>query len=317
MKNSNSSGDSGQESTSQVHDHRRHDFFIVDNEVVDHLVEQIEPKRRSDAGWIYTILCRQVNNYSRQSRVKINYLIQKTGRSKPTVIDAIKALKTVGLIDVTRNYDGQGHQMAPTYTLLQVSKVKLVNPRAKVQSKNYDGPELTDLTASNKDSVLKTNSGSSLHSEPSSEDGRAVPLEKYITDMLYEALQENNLPEWDGKQYGFHVSRVKRMVEKNNPTDEEIEQLPAAFIERLAYNSTADAIDALTDIRREKLRQQNEEKKLQERQQRRQERSEEYSGPAPWERPEPTREEIERWKKIREEQDRKELEVIRMEYPDE
>lgn len=150
----------------RVVDGRKHDFFIVDNPVIDQKIEQIEAKRRADAGWVYAILCRLANNETGEATLRIEYLEKKTGRSKPVVIEALKALKGAGLLGVTKNREG-GRQGASTYTILAVTRVKHDNAEPEIQSKEDVVPELTDLTASNKTLSPKTDTSKDVDDKPS------------------------------------------------------------------------------------------------------------------------------------------------------
>ncbi len=80
-----------------------------------------------------------------------------------------------------------------------------------------------------------------------------VAVEKYITDRVYEAMRESTyrLPNED---FGFHLGRARDMLDKDGPTDEEIEALPAAFVRTWEIRGKADAQAALMEMRRQKGR---------------------------------------------------------------
>ena len=134
------------DSTPRVIDGRGHDFFIVDNPVVDQRIEKIDAKRRADALAVYTILCRRADNKTGKATIRVDYFERKTGRSKPIILDALKALRGVELIRVqTRKINGR--QVPSTYTLLRVDRVKDDNAVPEVQSQNNDATGSTGFTA--------------------------------------------------------------------------------------------------------------------------------------------------------------------------
>jgi hypothetical protein len=73
---------------------------------------------------------------------------------------------------------------------------------------------------------------------------------KALTDTLYEAMKEAGY-RWDGKEFGFHYSRVQNMLKNDNPTPEELEALPDAFVELYPFTPKADAPKALRELRRQ------------------------------------------------------------------
>lgn len=121
----------------------------------------------------------------------------------------------------------------------------------------------------------------SSSSESSDSQTRTVPLNKYITDRLYNALKDRGI-RWSKDEYGFHLGRVNDMIAKDDPTDAEIEALPSQMLRTLAFKPDADAVHALRDLRRADLRKEAEDEQRAKRERKRRELREEMSGPAPW-----------------------------------
>lgn len=118
-------------------------------------------------------------------------------------------------------------------------------------------------------------------SSENARNGSAIPLEKYITDALYDALNGRGV-RWARDEYAFHLGRVKDMLRKDSPTDAEIEALPGQLLRTLAFKADADAVHALRDLRRADLRDEAENERKVEREAKRQQLRDEYAGPAPW-----------------------------------
>lgn len=206
-----------QHSEPRVVDGRGHDFFIVDNPIVDQRIELIEEKRRADAGWIYAILCRKADNATGRARVALKYLMKKSGRSKPIVIDALKWLRKVELVKIeTKRVDGR--QVASEYELVRVDRldgpalallrdrVNSRNPEPRVQSKETEDTGSRAFTAKEEDSLEKEDS----KDVDDDDDAREHEIEKSIvkqatqaTQALYDRIRET---------YGW------RMTEKQQKT---------------------------------------------------------------------------------------------------
>lgn len=95
--------------------------------------------------------------------------------------------------------------------------------------------------------------------KPQSVDGvKPVPLEQYVTNRIYAAMLDAGY-RWakngDKSEYGYHLGRVKDMLSKDDPSDEELEALPDFFVEYYeAWNPKADAVSALREMRRSRRR---------------------------------------------------------------
>lgn len=101
-------------------------------------------------------LSRKNNWFDDQDRPYIYYSVdcakQETGRSKPTVIKAMKEIEEIGLIE--RKKQGQGK---PTIVYVKkfVSKKKPVNPDTEPEVKNLDFKKSTPLTSRSQDAELQ------------------------------------------------------------------------------------------------------------------------------------------------------------------
>jgi len=80
-----------------------------------------------------------------------------------------------------------------------------------------------------------------------------VALEKYIVDRIYEAMREAGfrLP---NEHFTYQLGRAKDVLQKDKPTDEEIEGLPAAFVGLWTVKGKADVHSALMELRRQRAR---------------------------------------------------------------
>jgi hypothetical protein len=101
---------------------------------------------------------------------------------------------------------------------------------------------------------LSTNRGVEANaSSGKPQTSKPVPMEKYVTDRFYEAMREAKyrLP---NSEYPYHLGRAQDMLSKDSPTDEEVEELPAAFVRLWTIKGKADAPAALSELRRQKAR---------------------------------------------------------------
>ena len=82
---------------------------------------------------------------------------------------------------------------------------------------------------------------------------KPVGLEKYIVDEIYQAMKEADfrLP---NEHFKYHLGRAKDILDKDSPTDEEIEALPQAFVDLWTIKGKADAHSSLMEMRRQKAR---------------------------------------------------------------
>jgi hypothetical protein len=91
-----------------VRDARRHNFFTVDNAVLDKGLSRY-------ALVTYLVLCRYANNDTQTCKVLLATIAKKTGCGRTNVSLAIKELETLGLISVNRTKDS-----SCVFTLLSV-----------------------------------------------------------------------------------------------------------------------------------------------------------------------------------------------------
>lgn len=80
-----------------------------------------------------------------------------------------------------------------------------------------------------------------------------VSAEKYIVDRIYEAMKEAKL-RLPNEHFTYHLGRAQDVLAKDDPTDEEIEALPKAFVDLWTIKGKADAHSALMEYRRQKAR---------------------------------------------------------------
>lgn len=221
----------------RMFDARRGEWFWIDNALIDELIERVPEKRRADALAVYTILARHADKNS-VSFPRISYLQRKLGRSKNTVLDALKALARIGILKIESRYKADGSRLPNDYTLMDIGGGFTVRttPVHRMNDKQ-EHPEQEDDEA-----------------KASSEDTLSVmPLEKYVTDKIYDRMKAEGmrLPQ---EEYKFHLGRAKDMIAKDSPTDEEIDQLPAAFSRHFTIKGKTDPVLALREIRRQHQR---------------------------------------------------------------
>ncbi len=180
-------------------------------------------------------------------------------------------LEAQGLIKRTRRHRKDGTRRSDMIELLGPTK-EFGPPQDADSQPEESSASQPEESSGHEPSVEEPYVEANASSEmPKTALSQSVGLEKYIVDGLYAAMLENETP-LDADEFGFHLGRAKTMLEKMNPTDEEIEALPKAFVDTWTIKGRADAKMALMELRRQKARTSliNESKR-------------EAQGPAPWE----------------------------------
>jgi hypothetical protein len=106
-----------QTTTVEVRDQRRHNFFIVDNEVID----DFGPILKSWGLAVYLCLARHANQDS-QAWPSQNTIAKEIGLSRGKVRDGIALCEETGLIKTHRRKNEDGSYSSTVYTLLPVPK---------------------------------------------------------------------------------------------------------------------------------------------------------------------------------------------------
>lgn len=257
MSESNSSGNGG---TSQgdaqleprVVDGRQRDFFIVDNAVVDEKIEMIDETRRPDAGWIYTVLCRKSENTNGRTTVPLRYLMKKSGRSKPIVIDALKQLHKVELIHIrTRKVDGK--QVPSEYVLLKVHRVNRIDP-VDEPGKNNDENRVNRIYRNTEDSTLENSSSAQGARAREAAEERAEEL----TDGLAHSVKAKLSIRMTKKQREKITQEYVEILLEDEATDDELEAVIDHIVARLpSFDRGLSAFgpeEALSDVRTRRAR---------------------------------------------------------------
>lgn len=118
-----------------------------------------------------------------------------------------------------------------------------------VQNVQTDAPNVqTDLYAS-KDASKSVG----VSNETPSGKPQIVGISKYLVDRFYDAMREEGfrLP---NEHFPYHLGRANDILEKDSPTDQEIEDLPQWFVRTWKIKGKADAHSALMEMRRQGAR---------------------------------------------------------------
>lgn len=231
------------------------------NEYYDELLPQITSLSEMK---VTEVIIRQTLGWQRdEKQLSLTLLEKLTGLSRVSVSEGIK-------LALQRGYVGRRKVNGAYVYGLRVSD-------ASKDSLPIGSKESLPIKRKRTKESYDANASRGITDSPES-----LPTEKYITDKLYDEVKAK-IRKWSQDEYAFHLGRVQYMLEHHEVTDEEIEALPHALVTALAYRSDADVIMALGDIRREKFRVLENQKRARERAERREELKEEYAGPAPWE----------------------------------
>lgn len=185
------------------------------------------------------------------------YVAWKVERHPDTVKAAMKTFRDQEIIEIVGRAEG-GRSRSPVYR---------IHPEKLPDKEPYErgGGRPPVLDGEVKGGVTDRKGGMADPPEPSEEPSAGyetevsrgigpTPLEKHITNMIYDRMKAEGMP-WTGEEYGFHLGRVKWMIEHMEPSDIEVEMLPAAFVTLYAITPKTDAAAALREVRRNKMRQ--------------------------------------------------------------
>jgi DNA-binding Lrp family transcriptional regulator len=222
--------------TSRVRDFRRGGWFWIDNEVIDTLAADMKPFALA----VYVYLCRRAND-AQEAWPSQRTIAEDLGINRGTVRSAVKQLSDMGMIRVEVERKEDGSFDSATYILLPLDKEE----GGLLAQGGPIGPK--------EDTVKKNMSTNTLVDSGKPQTPKNKSLEKYVTDRIFEAMREAGyrIPHED---YGYHVGRAKDMVGKDSPTDQEIEDLPDAFVEHFDIFGKTDAPKALIHLRRKPRR---------------------------------------------------------------
>ncbi len=178
----------------------------------------------------------------------------KTGYSVDQVRRLSRELAADGLMELAEKGVGRGNTHRYRLTLEKGSKLPAFKPKsekvAESQEKVASRPE---KVAPMPPEPSEPSGNHHVEANASSGKPQSVGLEKYIVDEIYQAMKEADfrLP---NEHFKYHLGRAKDILEKDSPTNEEIEALPQAFVDLWTIKGKADAHSALMEMRRQKAR---------------------------------------------------------------
>jgi predicted transcriptional regulator len=210
-------------SGARLEDRRRHNFFILDNEVIDDYIELIPEHRRADALAVYSVLARHANEHG-VAWPGVAYIGRKIGRSRPTVIDAVKELGKLGLVGKEERADTPGGQATNIYTLPPVEKgrseasgVNTVNRGCKQDLQGGVNEIDTKKTQREEDPEKNSRKGADALADVMVNPG------KYFSNLLKTAGKEPT----DRERERCFV-HMKQLIDKHEATRVEMEKIASS-----------------------------------------------------------------------------------------
>lgn len=202
------------------------------------------------------------------SRSRIMY---NTGLSESSVKQQMRELREAEILTVVDHHEG-GRGRVPIYKV-QPEKGPQKIPFSEWCEQNEKGSNPGEKGSDSAErGQLAPERGQSVPPEPSvtvteqsnksveSNDSRAKPrangvvsMNKYVVDAIYAAMREAGY-RMPNEDYKFHLGRAQDMLDKDGPTDDEIEALPEAFVKVYEIKGRADAASALVEMRRQAAR---------------------------------------------------------------
>jgi hypothetical protein len=229
--------------------------------VHDAVFDVIMPYCPPNAFKILMFILRKTRGWNKPSDVlRYDELQEGTGiGSRATLAKELDWLKNKKLILAT-NEDGTPHRSgsrkAPAYSLNPDFELRSdTSSKSEPEPSSQNEPTTSSIIEpSNKQSKQETITSTNVDEGKAQKLGKVIPLDKNITDELYDFLKANGI-RWDQDEYGFHLGRVQDMLKHDAPTDEELEELPRDLLKLYAVTpSKADAPKALRQMRRNGIR---------------------------------------------------------------
>ncbi len=174
----------------------------------------------------------------------------KTGYSKDQVRRISRDLRTDGLMELVQQAHGRGHPARYRLTLEKGIKLQPFNkapePPERVASDDIKGGTDATLTI-NRETPDATLSAAAAPDAPAKDDNRTG--NQHLTDDLYRRMQDAHKVRLTKEQYAFHLGRFKEMLDKDEPSDEELDLVIAHMVNKLPANPKLDGVKALQDVR--------------------------------------------------------------------
>lgn len=175
-------------------------------------------------------------------RLSLTQLIKLTGLSRPSTNEGVKQALAHGILD--REEVGDSFR----YWLV----VKKLNHLEDLGSKDTLPEVVKKLNPQKKVKERRDRTTNVVLGEPNTstaEKEQNTTQQQELTTEFYEAVEERYGIELEPAQFGYHIGKFKRILEKHSPTEEELERVINHMVERFAAAPKIDAVQALQDVR--------------------------------------------------------------------
>ena len=198
------------------------------NEFFDELLPEIDSMAELK---VTLAIIRQTFGWHKvEDKLSLTQLVELTGMHKETVSIGIQAALKRGYVG--RRKAGRGY----LYGL-------------RVKGRNIRPSNSQEFRPTKERVKEKEN----VEANASSGKPQSVSLEKYVVDEIYAAMKAAKL-RLPNSDFTYHLGRAKDMLEKDEPTDGELDHLPASFVRLWKIRGKADAPAALMEMRRQQAR---------------------------------------------------------------
>jgi hypothetical protein len=179
-------------------------------------------------------------------------LAEEAKMSAGKVSEARAELEEAKLIFIERPPD-KTKPVEVTIADIWVANFMRFGSGARVQNMNTSRSEYESKKEPLEESVEANASSGIAKTEGSADSAKVIGLEKHVVDKLYSAFDKAGYT-LDNSDYGYHLGRAKKMLEKMNPTDEELDAIATASVEHFEVYSKTDAMAALRYMRQQAAR---------------------------------------------------------------
>lgn len=200
-----------------------------------------------------------------EHELSLTYLVEYTGLHRETVIEGLKAAMKRGT--VTRRKSGNTY----AYSMKVVGNSDQQEIASGREIRPEDGREIRPKKEREKE---KSTDSAKIAKNGDRETDRSETQQ--LMDEIYWAIKDRKM-RLTKDEYAFNLGRIRNVLSNDDPTGEELDELPKACVEYFEWYGTLDVAKALRRYRQQQHRREREQESAQKSAQKSADK------PAPWE----------------------------------
>ena len=174
----------------------------------------------------------------KEDQISFGQLEELTGMHRETVSEGIQAALKRGYVGRRKQGKSYVYGLRVTGRNIRPMDSRNIRPTKEREKESITNTNVFEGKAQTNEKVQKIK-----------------PLDKDLTDRMYDAWKAESFPRWTQETYGYHLGRVQQLLRDVELTDSELERLPYEFVKYyVGWNPKADAVSTLTEMRRRDAR---------------------------------------------------------------